>query len=119
IANGVTSGQFTIQVPQGALGLSASKNVAVEISTPTTIPVFASTATEAVTQGLAAPPATPQLEYLTNFGNFTHSGNNYTLDLGAVQFGESLPTLQFGIVNAATAPADQLTGTFSWPTVAG
>ena len=67
----------------------------------------------------AGPAAIPQLEYLTPFGNFTRNGNNYTLDLGAVQLGEALPTLQFGVVNAATPPADQLAGTFTWPTVAG
>src|SRR5262249_14485477 len=57
--------------------------------------------------------------YLGSFGNFTRDGNNYTLDLGAVQLGELLPPLQFGVVNAANAPADQLTGTFNVANVAG
>jgi von Willebrand factor type D domain len=67
-------------------------------------------------------PPVPNLVNLTPFGNFTQDPNhpnNYTLDLGAVQLGEVLPPLQFSIENTATAPADQLTGTFSVASVAG
>ncbi len=119
IAAGNTEGQFTIDVPQGALGTTPDKNVVVQISTPGSVPIFASTAQAEVTQPVAGPPAVPQLEDLTNFGDFSQVGNNYTLDLGAIQLGETLPTLQFGIVNAADAPADQLDGTFRWSTVVG
>ena len=121
IPAGATTGQFTIEVPQGALGATASENLAVQISSPGNVPIAASTSRETVYQPEPGAPAAPQLEYLSKFGNFTFDAttNTYTLDLGAVQLGEPLPTLQFGIVNAAVAPADQLAGTVTWSTVAG
>ena len=61
----------------------------------------------------------PQLVDLTPYGTFVQSGDNYTLDLGAVLFGQRLPTLQFGIENAATTPADDLSGTISAAPVEG
>ena len=121
IAAGGTTGQITVAVPQGVLGTTASENLAVQISSPGGVPIAAATAQEVIYQPEPGAPAVPQLEYLSQFGNFTFDAatNTYTLDLGAVQLGEPLPTLQFGIVNAATAPADQLTGTITWSTVAG
>ena len=119
IAAGASTGEFTIDVPQGALGILPAETVAVQISSPGNVPVFAGIARETVTQPVAGPPAVPELEYLGNFGNFSRDGNNYTLDLGAVQIGELLPALQFGVVNAASAPADLLAGTFSVTPVAG
>jgi hypothetical protein len=119
IAAGQTTGQITIDVPQGALGSLAEENLALDVSSPTGIPVFAGTARVGIDQPLAGPPAQPELTYLSNIGTFTRNGNNYTLDLGAVQLGELLPQLKFSISNAASAPADQLTGTFTWPAVAG
>ena len=98
IPAGATSGQFTIEVHKGALGATASENLAVQISSPEDVPLVASISRETVFQPEPGAPAVPQLEYLGNFGNFTRSGNNNTLDLGAVQLGEPLPILQFGIL---------------------
>ena len=50
----------------------------------------------------------------------SYSGNNYTLDLGQIQYGEPLPNFLFSLENAATAStADQLSGTFSVLTADG
>ena len=119
LAAGTTSGTFTINVPQGALGGSASADLAVQISTPSGVPIFAPDGQVTLLAPQPGAPPVPQLVDLTNFGNLTQDGNNYTLNLGAVQFGETLPTLQFAIENAANAPADELTGTITWSTVAG
>jgi hypothetical protein len=119
LAANATGGQFTIDVPQGALGSVASGTLAVQISTPSGIPIFAPDAQATL---LAPQPGTPpvaELVYLTSLGNLIRNGNDYTLDLGAVELGEPLPTLQFAIENAASAPSDQLTGTIEWSTVAG
>ena len=61
-----------------------------------------------------------QLADLTSFGTFINDGNNhYTLDLGAIQYRETLPVLNFAIENAATAPADKLGVTIAADTVEG
>jgi hypothetical protein len=94
----------------------------VQISTPNDIPIVAETSRATVLAPQPGKPPVAQLVDLSTFGNFIQDPNHpnsYTLDLGAVQLGEVLPALQFAIENAATAPSDQLTGTFSIPTVAG
>src|SRR5262249_61579327 len=73
----------------------------------------------AAAEPTAGRPPAPQLVYLSKSGTFIGSGATYTLDLGAVQYGETLPTLQFGIENAAAAPADQLSGTVKVDPVEG
>jgi hypothetical protein len=122
LAAGTTSGTLTINVPQGALGGLSSADLAVQISTPSGVPIFAPDGQAVLLASQPGAPPVPRLADLTTLGNFTQDPshpNSYTLDLGAVQVGETLPTLQFAIENAATAPSDQLTGTFSIPTVAG
>ncbi len=119
LAAGATSSSFTIDVPEGALGSLSSADLAVAISSPGATSIFAPDAQAVVVAPEPGPPPLPEIAYLTTFGNFIQDGNNYTLDLGAVQLGETLPTLKFAIENAANAPSDQLTGTFAVPTVVG
>jgi autotransporter passenger strand-loop-strand repeat protein len=126
IAAGQTTGTITVDVPQGALGSLPSADVAVQVSTPSGVPIFAPNSVEAVTAANAvAPssngsaPALPSLEYLGNVGSFSQVGNSYTLDLGGIQFGQPLPAFQFAVSNAAGTPGDNLSGSFTWPTVAG
>ena len=119
IAAGKTTGEVTVDVPQGALGTSASNNLAMQINSPGGLPIAAQTAQAEVYQPEAGAPPVPQLDYLGTAGTFTQSGSNYTLDLGLLQLGEPIPDLSFGIVNAADELADQLAGTLTWSTVAG
>ncbi len=125
IPTGQTSGTITVDLPQGALGSSATKNLDLRISSSGTTPVFAPTAQTQIVAagsgagGIAGNPAVPKLLYLTPFGSFTQNGSDYTLDLGAVKYGEVIPDLQFAIENAASSPADQLTGTLTVSPVAG
>ena len=117
IAANSTMAQFTVQVPTGALGSLPSANVQVQIAAPNGDPVFASTAQTTLTNPatVAGSPAVPQLAYLGSVGSFTQSGNTYTLTLSSVQ-DQSVPALQFAIINAATGTSDSLGGTFSSPT---
>ena len=117
IPAGSTSVQFTVNLPQGALGAVPNENLEVQISTPNGQPIFAPTAQTRVVnnQPEAGAPALPQLAYLGNVGAFTQNGNSYTLDLSAVK-DQYVPPLQFAVLNAATAPADDLGGSFAPPT---
>jgi hypothetical protein len=119
IAAGQTLGIFTIDVPQGALGSAVSDDVAVQITSPGTTTVFVPTALASISTPQPGAAPEPELLDLTKYGTFLQDGNDYTLDLGAIQYGQSLPTLQFGIENAAAAPADELGGTVSANTVEG
>jgi hypothetical protein len=114
IPAGQTGSQFTVDVPAGALGNQPSAILEVQITDPNN-PIFASTAQTTIINGTptAGTPAVAQLALLTNIGTFTQNGNDYTLNLGTVVQGEALPALQFALVNAASAPADSLSGTFS------
>jgi von Willebrand factor type D domain len=120
IAAGQTSAQFTVDVPKGALGSLPSADVAVQISTPSGISVYGPTASESVVTPQPGSPPVPTFTYLTSFGSFINDGGgHYTLDLGAVQYGQPLPTLTFGIENAGTGHADLLSGTFTVDPVEG
>ena len=120
IAAGQTSARFTIAVPQGALGTAASGTVDVAISTAAGLGLVNQDATAAVVTPAPGAPPVPELSELTPFGTFIEdSPTSYTLDLGAVQYGETLPALQFAIMNAATGNADQLGGTIAVDTVEG
>jgi hypothetical protein len=120
IAAGETSAQFTVSVPAAALAGLVSGDVAVQISAAASgPPVIAATATANVTTPQPGAPPRPVLTYMTKFGTFVRDGDDYTLDLGAVQYGQALPDLQFGVENAASAPSDELGGTFSAATVEG
>ena len=119
---GSTSGQFSIEIPDGALGSLSSANLAVQISSPGNVPVFAGIGQAMLLAPQPGGPPVPKIVDLTHFGNFTQDPshpNQYTLDLGSLQLGEPIPPIQFAIQNAATAPSDQLTGTFAIPSIAG
>jgi hypothetical protein len=114
IPAGQTTSTFTITVPLSALGTSASANLGVQISSPASVPLVVPTAqTTIVNPPTPGPPPEPEIAPLFSFGTFTHIGNDYTLSLGALQFGQFLPTLQFAVINAAAAGADELGGTFT------
>ena len=120
ILAGQTSAQFTIDVPQGALGQSPSATLEVSIAAPGGVPLLTSTGQATVVQPEPGPAPVPELSYLGTIGTFVaNSSTSYTLDLGAIQLGEPVLPLQFSIANAATAPADQLTGTFTVDPVMG
>jgi hypothetical protein len=121
IAAGQTLVPFIIDVPQNALGTSPSAKLEVQIASPGGDALFAPTATATITNNVAQPggPPIPLLAELTNFGTLIHNGNNYTLDLGNLTQGETVPLIQLAIYNEATAPADSLSGTFSAPTGSG
>ena len=114
ISAGQTLGQFTINVPQGALGTRPSEDLAVAISTPDGNPIFAATAQVKVINDQPEPgnPAIPAFEVLTNLGTLTSSGNDYTLDLGALPKG-STPQIKVAVANSTAAPADELGGIFA------
>ncbi|WP_206742638.1 Hint domain-containing protein [Acidisphaera rubrifaciens] len=120
IAAGGTIGAFTIDVPQNALGASPNGTLEVQISAAD-VPVFTPEADTILVNPAktAGPPAVPQIVELSHFGTLIAQGGSYVLDLGTLVQGEAVPALQLGIVNAATAPADDLGGSFSAPTGSG
>ena len=61
------------------------------------------------------------LAYLGNVGTFSfdQATQTYTLNLGGVTQGAAIVAAEFAVVNAATAPADNLSGTFTPPTGQG
>jgi hypothetical protein len=121
IAAGSTSGQFTVDIPAGALGADASDILGVQISAPNGEAIFAPTAQTVVVNDKAepGPPPVPLLALLTNAGTLTHIGNAYTLDLGNVVQGEPLPQFDFSIANAAASPADSLSVVIGTPSGIG
>jgi hypothetical protein len=120
IAAGQTAGQFTIALPQGALGSAANEDLEVQISAPGGTAIVSPDATTTVVAPPAPGPApAPQLGLLTNVGTLTQSGDDYTLDLGEIGLGEPMPTLEFALHNAAAANADEIGGTFDVADVTG
>ncbi|WP_210254935.1 VWD domain-containing protein, partial [Methylocapsa sp. S129] len=115
IVAGQTSGAFTIALPANVLGANPTSTLEVEISSPSGAPVFASTAQTEIVNPMPEPGAAPlpSLAEITNFGTPTQAGSAYTLDLGTLVQGETIPYLQLAVLNGATAPADELGGTIS------
>ena len=112
---GQKTAQLTIDVPQDALGALASENLEVQVSSPNNAnPVVAPIAITELVNDLPAQgaPAVPVIVELSGQGTLTHVGKTYTLDLSTIPQGKLLQPLQFAIVNAAAAPADDLGGTF-------
>ena len=54
-------------------------------------------------------PAAAEFVELSSGGALTHSGTQYTLDFGTIS---TATTIQLGVENSATAPADSLAGAF-------
>ena len=120
IAAGQTTAQFTIEVPQGALGALPTANLAVQIATTNGDAVFAPMAQTTLVGDAPLPgdPALPQIAYLGTVGQFSHVGRTYTLTLDSVQ-DQFVAPLQFAVMNASTGDSDVLTGTFGAPTGSG
>jgi hypothetical protein len=119
IPAGQTTAQITIDVPATALGTDPSEGLELSVSSPDSTPIFAGTAQTTVAQPVAGPPPVPEIVSLTRLGTLTHIATNYTLDLGDVQYGEPLPTVLFGITNAAIGTSDALGGTITVAPVDG
>ncbi len=119
IPAGQISGQFTIAVPSGALGLNPISSLAVRVSATDGTTLFAPTAQTTIVQAIPGPPAIPVIADITNFGSFSGSGTSYTLDLGEIQYGEPVPDIHLKILNAAAAPSDRLSGTIGVAPVEG
>ena len=119
IAAGQISGQFTITVPPGGLGLNPDSLLAVQVSATDGTPLFAPDAQTTIVQAIPGPPAVPVISDITNLGSFYGSGTSYTLDLGDVQYGEPLPAITFAIENTQTPPSDFLGGTLTVAPVEG
>jgi hypothetical protein len=64
-------------------------------------------------QMVAGTHAAPALEDLSGGGTLTHNGNAYTLDLGVVALGATLPPIELAVVNNVSGPADSLSGNFA------
>ena len=56
--------------------------------------------------------ATAAIETISGPGTLTGGGNTYALNLGSVTKGSAALTEDLGILNSATGPADNLSGTF-------
>ena len=103
-----------------------SEDVALQISSPgDDVPVFAPISVEAVTQATATAPATasaqsrPELEYLGSSGRSRRAATTTRSTSATSSSAKLCPRLQFAVANANSSPGDALTGTFTWPTVAG
>jgi hypothetical protein len=120
---GQTSGQFTIDVPQGALGSLPSENLQATISTPSGVQLFAPSAQASVVNNVAepGPPAAAMLAELAGGGSFAFDPvtNTYTLDLGVLTPAQAEQPVQFAVVNTGEAGADDLSGTFTAPLGSG
>ncbi len=119
IPAGQISGQFTVTVPAGGLGLNPDSILAVQVSATDGTPLFAPDAQTTIVQAIPGPPAVPVISDITNLGSFTGGGTSYTLNLGDVQYGEPLPAITFAIENTQTAPSDFLGGTLTVAPVEG
>ena len=116
ILAGQSQAQFTVEIPDSALGTTPDKWLGVTISTPGADPILAGTAqVDVINQTpVAGVAAQPVLEYLPgnaigatqNAPHLTQSGNSYVLNLGNVLQGTSVASLQFALANMASAPAD-------------
>ena len=102
IAAGQTTGRVTIAVPAGALGQATSQNLAIKISSADVL-VYAPGALTQLVEPVAGPPPVLSISEQTTLGTLSHSGNTYSLDLGAISYGETLPLIRFAIGNTAAA----------------
>ena len=109
IAAGQTSATVSITLPADVLGQRPTAGLDIAISAPAGQPIFAPTASTTLVNAVPEPGTAPVpvLSQLSTFGTLSQSGTTYTLALGDVVQGESLP-LQFAVSNAAAAPADSL-----------
>ena len=119
IAAGQTLVPFTIDLPQGALGNAPSDNLQVQVSDTAAVPVFAPLAQSEVVNNApeAGTPPIAQFSELTGGGtlSFDAGTNTYALALGDIDEGTSPATVDMAVLNAATAPADSLSGAFTAP----
>ncbi len=86
------------------------------IDTLGTTPLAAQTVTvEAVVYNYA----TAAIEEISGPGTLTQAGGAYTLALGTIDLDTAAPEIDLGIANAASGPADLLSGTFAASLAAG
>ncbi len=123
ILAGSTIAVVTVDVPAGAVGSAVDKWLAISIDAPDGNPVYDPTAqTDIVNSApVAGPAAVPTVSVLSAGTTqpteyqpaLTGIGNSLTLDLGQVLQGATISPIGLAIANAATAPADSLSGTIS------
>ena len=113
ILQGQTSVEFTIDVPQGALGGKSSANLLVTVAgNSNNDTIFAPTAqTQILSSTPVAGPASAEPEFaeLSGGGTLIQSGTTSTLTFAAMAQGAT-QTIQLAILNAAAFGADELTG---------
>ena len=120
IAAGQTTAMLTIAVPQNALGVVPTADLAVQVSSTDDTPVFASTAVTTIVNDEPQPGATAIAQFFNlRDGSFTQSGTTYTLDLGMLAQGELSPTINLAVGNVAAGSADALSGSFTAPLGSG
>ena len=119
IKAGQTEADVTVDVPNGALGSAPGKWLGISITTPGDDPIYDPTAQAEVLNNapVAGSPAVPTLKLLAGATSstgttppLTQNGNSYTLDLGQVTGGTSLPLLKFALANTAAVGSDSLVG---------
>jgi RHS repeat-associated protein len=108
IPAGQSSAQFSIAVP--TIGTHAEEMLQVAISGPSTVAVFGKTAQTSIVNyaPVAGPPAVPLFE--SGVGTVQQNGASWTLDLGNITQGSAFPSFGLVVQNAATEPADNLSG---------
>ncbi len=110
IAAGQTSADFTIDMPNAALGAAPSEPLEVQILAPSGMNVFAPTAETVIVNDLPVPgaPAEPAFFEASGWGQLQLG----VLNLGAVVEGQSAG-LRLGVANNAATGADNLAGAIS------
>jgi RHS repeat-associated protein len=113
IAAGQTSAQFTIDVPNSALGNLPSQNLEVQIQSPGS-PIFAATAEALLVNNEPVPgnPTVPVIKDLSQAGTLVRNSNTYTLDLGNLTLGVQT-SVSLAVANLASALSDTLSGYFT------
>jgi Ca2+-binding RTX toxin-like protein len=101
---GVMSGEATIDLASdGGIGPNSIDGLGLSELTPMVVPLT-------VTIDNAAEPA---FEVLSGPGSITGGGGAFTLDLGTIEQGAAPLAVQLGILNAASGPADLLSGSIA------
>ena len=103
-AAGTISGTATVDLTSdGGTGSSSIDGLGTTALTPQTVPVSI----------VVENPATPVFQDVSNVGTFGGSGTAYTLNLGTLTLGSGPLTVDLGLINQTTGPADTLTGTLT------
>ena len=119
LATGVTSQAFVVKLP-GGIGVRPDGEVEVAISSADDDLISASLASTTVinSQPIAGPPAVAEVSEISGGGKLIQNASGWTLQLNLAQASTSSP-IELAVENAATAPADLLSGTITATSSAG